>query len=72
MITANDDSFLSDKITKSAERIIEQWKKSHPEESLLNIAQQSNLAGTNLKKIGAALEEQFKSAVRGRTTNELH
>jgi hypothetical protein len=63
---------LSEKIMASVYRVLSQWDKDNPDYPLLNKAQQVNLAAVVLKGLGAQYESDFKSLLKGRTTNELH
>jgi hypothetical protein len=63
---------LSEKIVESTEKIIRQWLIANPDDSLLNVAQQTNYAAVILKNIGYKYESEFKANIKGKTTNDLH
>ena len=63
---------LSEKIMASVYRVLIQWDKDNPNYSLLNKAQQVNLASVVLRGLGSQYESDFKAMVKGKTTNDLH
>jgi hypothetical protein len=60
---------LSGEIIEVSEKLIDKWKENHV--SLLDLAQQVNLASVKLRTFGARLEEQYKASIRGKIFNEL-
>ena len=63
---------LSDKIIKSATKVLEQWMKDNPEDSLLNLAQQLNYCALKIRTLGNQFETDYKKDLKGKTTNDLH
>jgi hypothetical protein len=63
---------LSEKIMASIYRVLNQWDKDNPDYSLLDKAQQVNLASVILRTLGSQYESDFKNSIKGRTSNELH
>ena len=60
---------LSQEIANSTDKIIRNWVKDNPKDSLLNIAQQINYASILIHTIGCHAEEEFKK--RCKSANNL-
>ena len=63
---------LSEKITASALKVLEQWERDNPNENPLNIVQQLNYSSLELRTLGAKMESDYKKDIKGKITNELH
>jgi hypothetical protein len=60
---------LSKEIIEASEKLINKWKENQT--SLLDLAQQVNLASVTLRTFGARLEEEYKASIRGKIFNKL-